>query len=287
MGFQSFARIGKAFDDGKFHYQYVTKATLPSPSATNFFVDLNQTSGQPKYNAFAGSSLAFTPLVGSGNAGVYPGPFITGSTKHLARWQTININTTTSAPPDYVHLCDYLGFYPLIDCDETSQQDFDNTLTLPRYEDGEGVRIVLITQAPMTITAPLTINYVNTLGNQRSSTHNVSAGAAIGVCVTSSGTTGASGAATPFFPLAGGCSGVKYIESVSFGSGAGGFICAALVKPLATIMNYESSIPTEKNFGFETQNLPEIKDGAYLNFLIHRSTQVAGSFRSELVFINT
>lgn len=287
MSFQSFARIGKAFDDGKYHYQYVTKTTTPNAGSSNLFVDMNQTSGQPKYNAFAGSSLAFTQLVGSGNAGVYSGPFITGSTKHLLRWQTVNINTTTSSPPDYVHLCDYLGFYPLIDCDETGQQDLDNTSTLPRYTDGEGVRIVLITQAPMTVTAPVTISYVNSLGNSRSSTHNVSAGNAIGVCVSTSGTTGGVSTATPFFPLAGGCSGVRYIESITFGSGAGGFICAALVKPLATIMNYESTNVTEKNFGFDTKNLPEIKEGAYLNFLIQRSTSASASLRSELVFINS
>ena len=287
MGFQSFARIGKAFDEGKFHYQYVTKTSTPAPAATRLFVDMNQTSGQPKYNAFAGSSLTFTPLVGAGNDGIYTGPFIPGSTKHLVRWSSTNISTTTSAPPDYVYLCDYLGFYPLIDCDNVDLQEMDNTVTLPRYADGEGVRIVLITQAPITSSAPITINYINTQNNARSATFSIVAGAAIGVCVASTGSVADADEANPFFPLAGGCTGVKSITSVQFSASAGGFICAALVRPLATLMHFESGITTEKYFGFDTQSLPEIKQGAYLNYLINKSTQSASSIRSELVFINT
>jgi len=290
MGFQSFARIGRAIhDEGKFHYAYVTKTTTPAPGTAGAFVDMNQTSGIPKYNAFAGTQLGFTPLEGSGNGGVYCGPFLPNSSKHLLRWQALNINSTANTtPPDYVYLCDYLGFYPLIDCDDVDVQTLDNTQTLTRYQSGDGVRIVLIVQAPMLATAPITITYTNSDGvSGRSVTTNLIAGTSIGVCATGTGTTGGAGEPTPFFPLASGDKGVRSIQSIQLSAGAGGFICAALVKPIASINIYETAVPVEKQFGFEVQNLPEVMPGAYLNFLIQRSGNLAGSLRSELVFVNS
>lgn len=290
MGFGSFAKIGQAVEEsGKVHYQYVTKATFPSTGTAGRFVDLNQTSGQPKYNAFAGTQLGFTPLEGSGNAGVYVGPTISGSTKHLLRLQVLNINTAANTiPPNHIILSDYLGFYPLIDCDDVDVQAMDNTQSLTRYTDGAGVQVALIVQAPMTATAPLTITYTNSDGvTGRTSTHNVVAGANIGVCATAAESGGAAGAVTPFFPLAGNDAGVRSIESVQFSSSAGGFICLALVKPIATIMVLESAVPVEKHFGFENQMLPEIKSGAYLNFIVKHPGTGAGSLRAELVFVNS
>lgn len=284
MGFSGFNKYGQAFDNGKFHYQYVTKTTQPAPGTAGYFVDLNQTSGQPKYNAFAGTQAAFTPLEGSGNAGVYVGPFGSGSsTKHLARWQVLNNSTAT----DVIFLNDYIGFYPLIDCDDVDLQPMDNTVTLPRYTDGEGVRIVLIVQAPMVSTASITINYIDTANVLRSSSANLIPGLSIGVCATGTGTTGGASEVTPFFPLAAGSSGVKSIQSIQMAASAGGFICAALVKPLAQISTYENTSSVEKVFGFENHKLPEIKQGAYLNFLIQRSGTGVGSLRSELIFINS
>lgn len=287
MAIDSFANLARSIEAGKIHYQYVTKATTPIPGTAGFFVDMNQTSGQPKYNAFAGTQLAFNPLSGSGNGGVYVGPTIPGTTKHLVRWQSVNVNTAANTiPPDHVLLCDYLGFYPLIDCDDVDPQDMDNTLVPLRYADGKGVQIVLVVQAPMGASAAVTITYTNSDGvSGRTSTHTVLVGTALGVCAGAVGTSGIK--PTPFWPLAGNDDGVRSIESIQFAASAGGFVCAALVKPIASKIVLEAGVPVEKIFGFERQNIPEIKDGAYLNFLIQRAGTLAGSFRSELVFINS
>ena len=289
VSIKAFSKIGKAIvETGSYHYQYVTKTATPTPSTAGFFVDMNQTSGQPKYNAFAGTQATFTPLVGEGNAGVYVGPYEDSKTKHLVKWQALNANTSANTTsPDQVHLLDYLGFYPLIDCDDLDPQIMDNTQTLPRYTDGIGVRIVAIVQAPIATTASLTINYTNSNDNAKSSTFNIIAGASIGVCATGTGTISAANTATPFWPLADGCAGVKRIDSVQFAASAGGFICLALVKPLASISLIEANVPVEKTFGVNDLTPPEIKSGAYLNFLIQRSGTGAGSLRSELLFINT
>lgn len=289
MALNGLNKVGKAIaDEGKFHYQYVSKPLKPTPGTGGFIVDMNQTSGSPKYNAFAGTQLAFTPLLGSGNNGIYPGNFLPGSTKHLARLQVVNTTGSTGAAPDFVYLCDYVGFYPLIDCDDVDVQSCDNSLALPRYSDGDGIRIVLIVQAPLISTAPITITYTNSEGvTGRAATFNLIPGASIGVCATGTGTAGGAGQVTPFFPLASGDSGVRAIESFQMGLGAGGFICAALVKPLATIQTYEQSRSSEKVFGIDNQYLPEIKEGAYLNFLIQRSAVAGGNIYSELVFVNS
>jgi hypothetical protein len=279
--------LGESADGGKIHYQYVFKPTVPAHTTAGLFIDLNQSSGTPKYNPFAGSELTATPLFGSGNSGIYPGNFITGRSKHLLKWQMLQTQTT-SGVPDYVFLNDYLSFYPLIDCDNVDQQSMVNIEPLPRYPSGEGVRIVLIVTAPMALTAPLTISYTNSNGvSGRTTTANVIPGTAIGVCATADGSQGLSNNSTPFWPLASGDSGVRSIDSVTFGAGAGGFICAALVKPLATINLYEANVPVEKMFGLENQMLPEIKDGAYLNLLIQRGSTGVGNYRAEMIFINS
>lgn len=280
----NFADLGKAAADNM-HWAYVVKTTTPTPGTAGYFVDLNQTSGIPKYNAFAGSSLTFTPLIGAGNAGVYTGVHETGKTKRMIRWQVVNTNTTANTiPPDHIMLSDYLGFYPLIDCDDVDPQVMDNTETLPRYETGEGVRIALIVTAPMASTASVTITYTNQDGvTGKTSTANVIAGANIGVCATSAGSNGNASTVTPFFPLADDDSGVRAIEQIQFAASAGGFICAALVKPLSTIMTYESGVTVEKEY---LTAPPEIKQGAYLNFMIKRVGNAAGFLRSELLFTN-
>lgn len=279
--------IGNSIEsDGKYHYQYLYKPTVPANVTTGYFIDLNQSSGTPKYNPFAGTELTATTLVGGGNAGIYPGNFITGSTKHLARWQMTQIANTSI---DNVFLNDYLMFYPLIDCDNVDTQDFINIETLPRYESGEGVRIVLIVTAPMAVTASVTISYTNSDGvSGRTSTANIIPGVNIGVCATAGGgTAGTSNQATPFWPLALGDKGVRSIESITFGAGTGGFMCAVLVKPLASMMIYEANVPSEKIYGFDNQLAPEIKPGAYLNLLIGRGGTVTGNYRGELIFINS
>jgi hypothetical protein len=286
MGFQSFAAIGRNAASNM-HWQYVYKASTPTPSTAGYFVDLNQTSGTPKYNPFAGSALTLNQLIGAGNLGVYPGTFETGKTKHILRFQMIQL-TVANGPPDYVRLCDYLAFYPLIDTDDPGEQTMDNTAVLPRYASGEGVQIVLIIQSPLATTAPMTIVYTNSEGvTGRTVTFNIIPGLAIGICATSSGANGAAGTASAFVPLTGGDKGVRAIESVTMAGSGGGFVCAALVKPICELQLYESNILSEKYFGIFGQNPPEVLEGCCLNFLIHRGATAAGAYRGELLFVNS
>ena len=281
---RAFSEIGNAIDNGSFHYQYVTKATIATTSVLGQFYDLNQVSGQPRYNAFVGSQATFTPLSGSANNGIYAGAFETNKTKHLARWQ---IHSTASGGGDICFLNDYLGFYPLIDCDSVDLQEMDNTQSLTRYTDGKGVRIVLIVQAPTASGASLTINFIDDNDIERSVTSRIVIGSVIGSCVGAGGVNAVVESSTPFWPLANGSLGVKSITSVQLASAAGGFICLALVKPLAEIQMLEVNITAEKVFGVNKIQPPEILPNAYLNFLLQRTSSANTGIRSELIFVNT
>lgn len=284
MGFLSFAAIGRNAAQN-IHWQYVYKPTVPAHGTAGFFIDLNQSSGTPKYNPFSGSALTATALVGEGNLGVYAGNFLPGRSKHLLSCQFLQL-TSTNGPPDYVYVLDYLMFYSLIDTDDPGEQVLDNPITLPRYNDG---RVVLIVQSPLASTAPMTLSYTNQDGVAgRTVTANIIPGGAIGVVASGTGTgAGGAGQANPFFPLADGDSGVRSIESVTMASSGGGFVCAAIVKPLATVPIYEASVPSEKNHAIFGQYPPEIKEGACLNFVIQRGGTATGAYRGEMLFVNS
>lgn len=289
MGLLGFNSIGKSIEDaGSFHYQYFYKSSTPSAGAARYFIDCNQTSGQPKYNPFAGSELTATPLVGSGNSGIYCGTFEVEKSKFISKI-TLNQSNTTAASPNFIFLNDYLMFYPLIDCDNLDAQIMDNTNTLPRYQGGEGVRIVLVGTAPMTSIVSVTVTYTNSDGvSGRTSTADIIPSTAIGVCATAAGSGGTTSQSTPFWPLADGDKGVRSIESIQFAASAGGFLCACLVKPITQIMSYEDNVPVESQSGFSILNPPQIYEGAYLNFLIFRGG--GGSplnIQGEIIFINS
>jgi hypothetical protein len=275
MALNSFSNIGNSMElDGKFHYQYMYKAALPAAGTAGYFVDSSMAAGQPKYNAYAGGELSSNVLTGAGNFGIYPGSFITGSSKHLLRWQCYSGAYVST----YFHLCDYLLFYPLVDCDNTDPQPLTNTEVLTRYTDGVGVRIMLVATAPMIATAPCTITYTNSDGvSGRTATFNVIPALA----------TGAANTASLFVNLAAGDKGVRSVDQIQFAGSAGGFISIVLVKPLATNQLLEATVPTEKMFGFEYQNLPEIKPGAYLNIVFQASQTGASNLLGEFIFINS
>lgn len=279
-------QIGKAVDeDGAYHYSYVVKPILPAPGTGDRWIDTNQASGVPKYNAFPGSALEATQLIGSGNNGIYTGNVIPETSKFLAR---AGCFYTNAAVPAYALLCDYLLFYPLIDCDDDTLQELSNPVGLPRYSSGVGVQMTMISTVPAVANATCTVTYTNSDGvSGRVTTFSYIQPAAAGVVGCSNGTSASVGSYTPFIPLVNGDKGVQSVQSVQFATAAGGFATICLVKPLAQMTAYENSVYSERTYGVEFMQLPEILPGAYLNFLIKQLSTVSAGFRAELLFIQT
>ena len=70
-------------------------------------------------------------------------------------------------------MCDYLLFYPQVDMDSVDPQAMDNTVTLPRYESGDGVRMFVVAQYPYIGGVGFSITYTNQVGVTGRTTGNI------------------------------------------------------------------------------------------------------------------
>jgi hypothetical protein len=79
-----------------------------------------------------------------------------------------------------------------------------------------------------------------------------------------------------FLPLQSGDKGVRLVENITFLSPNGGLGALVLVKPLYDTQIRELAAPYESNCFKDSALLPEIKQGAYLNFIALPSASIAG-----------
>lgn len=251
-------------ENSRVHTQFIHK-TSHADANTGDIIDLSMAPGTPKFNAYVGNQASFTPLIGSGNFGIYTGESEPGRTKYLTHWwlQTMSANNTGT-----YKILDYVGFYPLIDMDSTDEQLLDNSTPLPRNTDGRGLRMMLVTTTPSTADANISIKYTNQDGVSGQIV-NASVGVSgfAGNIFTAQGPTFGANKRAPYLPLANGDTGVRLVESVTLASSAGGFAALVLVRPLAHINLIESPTVTELSMLRERGRPIAIADDAYLNLV--------------------
>lgn len=262
MGFRNIREVVTSIDtDGREWTSWFHKTSGPTGFGAGRWADMSMGAGIPKYNAYVGSQTTATQLTNTGNDGIYLGPVETGTTKHLHQIQLMS-SVATLAPSTWL-LCDYLLFYPLIDGDNTDQQDMDNTVTIPRYAGGQ---VMLVCTTPTSADATATMGYTNDLGvSGRTTTFTISSSAQTG-CILSAHNA-AAGSRSPFVPLANGDKAVKSVEYITLSTGAGGFFAAVIVQPITSIVLRENNVVTEMSSIIHRATLPEIKPGAYLNWI--------------------
>ncbi len=280
MPFRGVKPLADALIDGWNYDSFFTKTSSPAPQSTSNWCDYSMGAGTPKYNAYVGVQYESTPMIGQGNFGIYSGGNIAPKTKHI---KEIAIGSQSGGyAPWALELCDYLMFYPLIDCDSTDLQEMNNVATLPRYSSGEGVKLMIVCTTPQATTAQMTINYTNSLGEAKTvvkpiDTSNVSllqGSAQLGQAHQS-----------PFVNLADNF-GIRSIESVQLNAGAGGFVCLVLVRPLVPVTIREQHTFTEIDYLFMHPSLRRVYDGAYLNFIFKVSTTGGGILmRGHITFV--
>jgi hypothetical protein len=176
-----------------------------------------------------------------------------------------------------MRLCDYLLYYPFCDDGTTDAQVMDNTITLPRYTDGDGVQIMAISVAARVGGQTFQVTYTNQDGvaGRVTGVHTQNAVAAVGTVVTAA--TATAGAVGPFLQLQQGDTGVRSIESVQMISGVDvGLFTLVLVKPLFTTQLIEQAAPVEKQFVVQDVGLAAIQDNAYLNWLCCPNGSLSG-----------
>ena len=170
-------------------------------------------------------------------------------------------------------LLDYLLYYPSIDESNPDPQDMDNTNTLPRYTDGDGVQVMAVTLAARTGGQTFSFTYTNQDGvsGRVSQTARLNAYPAVGI-ISTCDVTAALHIQGPFIGLQAGDTGVRSIESVTMNGTDVGLFALILVKPITAITqgvsNPNSTLlhTTEKDL-LESNQLPVIYDDAYLNFI--------------------
>ncbi len=269
MGFKNVGALAAAHDAGRTHFCSFRKVPSQTTVAGNW-ADLSMAAGNPKPQYYASSPLEAAQL--DGFDGIFHGDDKSPATKHLTDFGLVS---PTAGFVGRFMLLDYLLYYPFIDGDSLDEQALANDVTLPRYADADGVRVMAVASAPTTGGGTFTYNYVDQNGDSKTSpaiSVNTTA-ANIATLVTSQ--QAVAGAGLPFLMMAEGSTGVRSITSVTFSSAAGGLIALVLVKPLVDVAIREVSTMAEKCFPYLHPGAPRIYDGAYLNLIINCGATIA------------
>lgn len=260
---------------------YFWRKTSSQTTTAKVWYDLAVAPGKPKAKLwFDSAPYVAVQIKQSTDEGIMHGANVTPYTKYLRRLAVAN--PVTTANPLAMILCDYLLYYPSIDDSELEPQVMDNTATLPRYTDGNGVQMMAVSLASRTGGATVTVSYTNQDGVAgRTATFVQGTSAAIGAILGGSTTT--TSTESPFIGLQGGDSGVRSVESVTMGTGDVGFFAIVLVKPLAHICIRGLDAPVEKDLLLDDMEMPIIYDDAYLNFICNpQGTLATTTLRGEL-----
>lgn len=288
MGLANVAKIAEAYDAGRNWLTSFRKAVSSAATPTSGWCDYSYFAGSPPANFYASSPLVASTVEAS--RGIYVPTVGTGYTQHLNNIKLMTAAsgaTSTANARQSIYLCDYLLYYPFIDTDAVGeQQDFDNTVTIPRYDWG---RVVAVSQSAASTVGQFTFTYTNQDGvpGRVSQNHFTLSTLTGGGQVAATQLSGSG--FTPFLDLQAGDYGVKSIESVTMTAAGGGLMALVIVKPLVhhtATQECRVSTGTVDSYGSvdELQSLihqagaPEIKDGAVLNFF---SQGMAGSLASS------
>lgn len=256
------AKLFSAPDEGR----VLTRPWIKNPSvvtASGIWMDLTMFGRYPAANYFTdGTPLAAKALRRSTDGGMDHGED-KGSdySKFLASLTVLSASAT--AVPMPIMVMDYLMYYPLVPMEDT--QEMDNTITLPRYESGEGVQLMLVEQFPYIGGGKVQVTYTNSDGvaGRQTAITTINTQTALGTVAHSGSATG--GVSGLFMPLARGDGGIRAVESITFPVADSGNLAAVLVKPLGLFGNYEVGCPSEWDQLRDLGILERIYDDAYLS----------------------
>lgn len=231
--------------------------------------DVTGAAGNPRAKQwFDASPLTAQQIAQSADGGIFHGSNVSGDgyVKYLRKLRLQVISATPLPMP--VILMDYLLYYPSIEDGNTDLQELDNALTLPRYTDGDGVQMIAVTISARTGGQNFVVTYTNQDGvaGRTSGTCTQNAAAAPGSIATTA--TATAGMASPFITLQEGDTGVRSVQSVQMLGADTGFFAIVLVKPLASSLIRGLDAVYEKDFLMAANELPEIKDDAYLSLIV-------------------
>lgn len=236
------------------------------------YYDLSLANGHPVQNLYAGTNLTFVPLSDTDGKGIYHGGNVMPDFKHIVNFG-MNSTVATALGSNF-DLIDVLGYYPLTTNTITTAQTLINTLPLPRYADGAGVRAYIVAVGTMGAGTPnITISYTNqagVAGRTMPVTVSAVATAVQGHIVHSDPS---ANKYFPFLPLQAGDTGIRSVQSIQLSATmTSGSMALVLCKPKEVkapltlagsygMVNTVSQIPA----------FPRVYDGENLNILYYPS----------------
>lgn len=253
---KNYADVIKAYEEGRYWQYEVRKASGSIASYRQF--DLSYSSGLPLPNYYATSPREMAIL--EGNRGIYKGSAGTGQ-KYIHKVCLTNFNTNLATAN--VTLFDYIAYVPFVDLDDTEEQEII-PIDLPRFIDGEGLRVIAVSQGAGTGNTNLTMTYINQDGVEKSAVTQLDAVQGAGSVITAGQTTGGS----TYMRLAKGDYGVRKILKVKCDTAVGAICALVIVKPLCTIGFLDLGIPNEVDYMADRGGLIPIHNDAYLNMMI-------------------
>ena len=267
MGFSSLDDfISEVTVNNKFNRTDFYKTTGVAAAAGRCY-DLSLANGNPIQQLYAGTNLTFVPLSESDGKGIYTGGNVSPDTKHLTNIGAVS--SVATAVPSFVEFVDVLGYYPLTTNTITTSQTLINTLSIPRYTNGAGVRAYIVATTTMGAGTPnITMTYTNQSGV---------AGRTMPVTVSAVATAVQSHLVHsdpsankyfPFLPLAVGDTGIRSVQSIQLSATmTSGSMALVLCKPLATLPLTTAGVMAERNLMTQLPALPRLYDGCNLNML--------------------
>lgn len=283
MGYSNLKEIVDTIESGAKRV-FTFRKTPSQASTAGVWFDISMSPGNPVPNYYAASPLVAVQMKQSTDGGLFHGSDVSSGEKYISSI-TMAVSAITGMPMP-ITLVDYLLYYPFIDEGTTDEQILDNTLTLPRYTDGEGVRIMAVSVAPRTGGQQFTVSYTNQSGVSGRTTTVVyqNTAAANGSIISSSENSVAS--SVPFLPLQGTDTGVRSIESVTMVGPDVGLFTLVLVKPIISTTMIEQTAAVEVNFFNRGLILPAFENDAYLNFICQPNGSLSGiTFIGEINYI--
>ena len=266
---------------------YTWRKTPSQTTTAGLWFDLAMSPGRPVPKYWFDAPPGIAKSVGyAADGGLEHGGGVAPSEKYLRLIS--GLATVATALPLTMVLCDYLLYYPSLDDSVLDPQVLDNTVTLPRYIDGKGVRVIAVSVAGRTGGASFNFSYTNSDGvpGRTSRTVFQNSSAALGTLQCSGANNNA--AAYPFIGLQSGDSGVRSIESLTMLSTDVGLMTLILVKPICTLVVRGIDAVGEKDLFLESGIVPQIYDDAFLNLLcLPQGTLAATALMGDIKTIFT
>lgn len=269
-GFANVASYAAADEAGRTHFCSFRK--IPSQaSVAGWWADLSMASGNPPPNYYASAPAVAATF--DGFRGIFHGADKAPAYKFIT---DLGLITPTAAMVGQYMLLDYLLYYPFVDGDDADTQAMDNTVTLPRYTDGEGVHVMAVAVAPTTGSGQFTFTYINQAGVEKTSPVQfcTTTSSSIASLITSQQAVAGS-AGGPFLNLASGDTGVRQITGVNMKVLNGGLFALVLVKPLLDAAIREINTTAEVQCIRTKPFVPRVMDGAYLNLIVNCAGSIA------------